>query len=195
MIRTKLIAFTICIFYFVACKSQDKTKELEFPQVHWTLIVPENSNFFTASQFDSLKNAIEKKANQHIALSQPDVLFIIKKDMYNYFGSSVTALDTSNFKTWQSSYNYQKKAVIDLIKSKESSISLLDTASAIENIDGLTFQKFYLKTSYPSLNLILENYWYYRLQNGLEFSINITFNDKEVGKSYLSLLRASKFDK
>jgi hypothetical protein len=191
----KNIIFIFCAFYFFSCKGQDKTKEFEFPKVGWTLYVPENSDLFTASQFDSLKIATEKKVNRSLGLSQSDVLFIVKKDMYNFWGSTITALDTSNFKTWQSSYDNQKKAVIDVIKSNAPSISLLDTVSSTENIDGLTFQKFYLKTSYPSLNLTLENYWYYRLQNGLEFSINITFNNKDIGNSYLSLLRASKFDK
>ena len=123
------------------------------------------------------------------------MLFVIRKDAYNYFGSSITAFDTTNFKTWESAYSYEKKMVVDLIKSKEPLILLLDSASSTENIDGLIFQKFYMKTSYPRQNLILENYWYYRQQENLEFSINVTFNNKDIGNSYLTLLRASKFDK
>jgi len=192
--KTKNIILGLCVLY-IGCKAQDKTKELEFSQLGWTLVVPENSAFVSASQFDSLKRETEKKVNQGLELSQSNVLFIIRKDMYNLFAGAIMALDTSKFKTWQSSYDSQKKLVIDMIESKKPSISLGDTVSSTENIDGLTFQKFYIKTSYPELNLILENYWYYRMQKGVELSINITFNDKEIGNGYLSLLRASRFNK
>ena len=192
---TKNMLLVLCVFIFYSCKGQDKTKELKFTQVGWTLPIPENSDFLSATQFDSLQTATKKKTDLNFELSKSEVLFVIRKDAYNYFGSSITAFDTTNFKTWESAYSYEKKMVVDLIKSKEPLILLLDSASSIENIDGLIFQKFYMKTSYPRQNLILENYWYYRQQENLEFSINVTFNNKDIGNSYLTLLRASKFDK
>ena len=192
---TKNILYIFCIFYFFSCKGQDKTKELIFQQVGWTLLIPENSDFLTTSQFDSLQNATKKKTDLNFEISKSEVLFVIRKDAYNYFGSTITAFDTTNFKTWEDAYFYEKKMVVDLIKSKEPLILILDSLSSTENIDGSIFQKFYIKTSYPRQNLILENYWYYRKQENLEFSINITFNNKEIGNKYLSLLRASKFEK
>lgn len=192
---TKNILFLLCVFYFISCKGQDKTKQLNFPQVGWTLLIPTNSDFLTASQFDSLQNATKKKTDLNIELSKDEVLFVIKKNNYNYFGSSVTVFDTTNFKNWEASYSFYKKSIIDLLLSKTDQITLLDTASSIEKIDGLTFQKFYTKTGYPNQNLTLENYWYYRKQGNLELSINILFDDKKNGNQYLELLKASKFDK
>ena len=192
---TKNILFIFCVFYFFSCKGQNKTKELKFQQVGWTLLIPENSDFLTTSQFDSLQNVVEKKTDLNFEISKSEVLFVIRKDVYNYFGSTLTAFDTTNFKTWEDAYFYEKEMVVDLIKSKEPLILILDSLSSTENIDGSIFQKFYIKTSYPKQNIILENYWYYRKQENLEFSINITFNNKEVGNKYLSLLRASKFEK
>ena len=192
---TKNILLIFCVFFFFSCKGQEKTKELKFQQVGWTLLIPENSDFLTTLQFDSLQNATKKKTELNFELSKSEVLFVIKKDAYNYFGSSVTEFDTTNFKTWESAYFFEKKMVVDLIKSKEPLILLLDSASSTENIDGSIFQKFYMKTSYPRQNLILENYWYYRKQENLELSINITFNNKEIGNNYFTLLRASKFEK
>lgn len=192
---TKNILILVLIFNFLICKGQDKTKELKFSQVGWTLNIPEKSDLLSTDQFDSLQNATKNKTNLNLELSQSEVLFIIRKDTYNFFGSSVTAFDTINFKNWESSYSYYKEIVVDLIKSKEPLIILLDTASSTENIDGLIFQKFYTKTSYPKQNLILENYWYYKKQGDLEFSINITFDNSDIGNNYLTLLRASKFDK
>jgi len=192
---TKNILFLLCIFYFISCKGQDKTKELKFPQVGWTLSIPSNSDFLTTAQFDSLQNATKKKTDLNIELSKDEVLFVIKKDNYNYFGSSVTAFDTSNFKIWETSYAFYKKSLVDLLLSKSDLITLLDTSSSIEKIDGLTFQKFYTKTAYPKQNLILENYWYYRKQGSLELSINILFDNKKNGDQYLELLKSSKFDK
>ena len=98
-IMTKNILLLLCISYLVSCKGQEKSKELKFPQVGWTLSIPANSDFLTELQFDSLQNATKKKTNLNIELSKDEVLFVIKKDSYNYFGSSVTVFDTSNFKT------------------------------------------------------------------------------------------------
>ena len=192
---TKNIFLLLCIFYFVSCKGQGKTKELKFPQVGWTLPIPNNSDFLTTAQFDSIQNATKEKTNLNIELSHDEVLFIIKKNTYNYFGSSVTAFDTSNFKTWEISYSFYKKSLTDLLLSKTDQITLLDTASTIEKIDGLIFQRFYTKTAYPKQNLTLENYWYYRKQGNLELSINILFDNKKNGDLYLELLKSSKFDK
>ena len=192
---TKNILLLLCIFYFISCKGQDKTKKLNFPQVGWTLSIPANSDFLTALQFDSLQNATKNKTDLNIELSKDEVLFVIRKNNYNYFGSSVTVFDSANFKNWETSYSFYKKSLIDLFLSKADQITLLDTASSIEKIDGLTFQKFYTKTAYPNQNLTLENYWYYRKQGNLELSINILFDNKKNGDAYLELLTGSKFKK
>jgi len=188
-----LIAFTL--IYFYSCKGQNKYKELNFPQVGWTVDIPKGSQLLSSLQFDSLQNATQQKIGKGFRLKSNEVLFIMKRDEFNFFGSSITPFDSSNFKNWESSYSYYKKMFVDLVESEKSIITLVDNASTIENIDGILFQRFYIRTKYPKQNITRDTYLYYRKQDNIEFSINISYNDSIIGEQYLAILRASKFIK
>jgi len=182
------------ILCFSKCVGQGKTKVLKYSQVGWTISVPTNSDVVSSKQLDSLLNEITNKSAIELNLSKPKILFLIRKDAYNFFGSSISTFDTTNFKTLEQAYGYAKKSVIDIIKANESDISLLDSASSTESIDGSIFQRLYLKTGYPKQNVILDQYWFYRNKGNLDLSINIAFSNKDIGNEYLRLLRASKFE-
>ena len=193
MLRNILFAFAL--FHCFNCLGQVTSRELAFPQVGWTLTIPEDAELLTSLQFDSLISATKKKTDLNFEMANTEVLFMIKKNEYNYFGSTVTLFDSTNFDTWESAYVYYKKIVVELIESNKPMILLLDSASSTESIDGLIFQKFYMKTEYPKQHVTLENYWYYRKQDNIELSINIAFANKEIGDTFLAVLKASRFDK
>ncbi|HMK25271.1 MAG TPA: hypothetical protein VK483_04510 [Chitinophagaceae bacterium] len=181
---------------FLSCNGQEATKQIHFPQVGWTLSFPENSEFFSWQQIDSFQNATANKikSRDYIFTTQ-EVLFVIKNDRNNFFGSTITPFDSTNFKTWQSSYSYAKQTVLDVVQSKKSVVTLIDTAASTEIIDGVIFQMFFMRTEHPNIKIIRDSYWYYTENNGIELSINISFTDSIIGNKYLSVLRESKFDK
>lgn len=193
MLRNILFAFAL--FQGFNCRGQITSRELAFPQIGWRLTIPENAELLTSLQFDSLLSATKKKTNLNFELANTEMLFTIKKNEYNYFGSTVTLFDSINFDTWESAYTYYKKIVVELIESNKPMVLLLDSASSTESIDGLIFQKFYMKTEYPKQHVTLENYWYYKKQDNIELSINIAFANEEIGDAFLAVLRTSKFDK
>ena len=181
---------------FLSCNGQGSTKLLHFPQIGWTLSFPENSELLGWQQIDSFQNATANKINSRdYIFTTQEVLFLIKRDKNNFFGSTITPFDSSIFKNWESSYSHAKQTVLDIIKSKKSTVTLVDTATSTESIDGVTFQRFFARTKYPNQQVIRETYWYYRENKGVEFSINISFTDSAIGNKYLSVLRESKFDK
>ena len=181
---------------FLSCNGQDTTKQLRFPQVGWTLSFPENSELLSWQQIDSFQNANANKIKSRDYLfTTQEVLFLLNNDKNNFFGSTITPFDSSIFKDWQSSYSYAKQTVLNIIQSKKSVITLVDTATSAESIDGVTFQIFFMRAKYPGQQIIRDNYWYYREDKGIEHSINISFADSIIGNKYLSVLRESKFDK
>jgi hypothetical protein len=181
---------------FLSCKAQDSTKQLYFPQVNWTLSFPDNSKLFSWQQIDSFQSATANKirSRDYIFTAQ-EVLFLFKSDGNNFFGSTITPFDSLNFKTWQSSYSYAKQTALDLIQSMKSIVTLKDTTTSTEIINGVLFQKFFMRTEHPKIKTIRDSYWYYTENKGVELSINISFTDSIIGNKYLSVLRTSKFGK
>jgi hypothetical protein len=196
----KVTVSIIVLLTFLSCKGQDPTKELKIPEVGWTLFIPTDSKILNAAQFDTIKRKFVNAMNNTYGTSEQDFqqvrpLFTIRQGQFNLFNSTINPYDSSLFSTWQESYTASKHMLIDLINKQGPGIKIVDTASSTETIDGLMFQKFYLKTSYPSQNLTMNTYWFYRKQGNYDFSINVAYTDENVGKKYLDILRKSKFDK
>jgi hypothetical protein len=178
------------------CNGQTKIKQLFFSQIGWTLSFPEDSKLLSWQQIDSFQNATAGKIKTtDYKLTTGEVLFVIRRDENNFFSSNITAFDSSHFKTWESSYSYAKENLLEIIESGKRIVTLVDTATSTEIIDGILFQKFFMRTKYPNQEIIRDTYWYYTEKKGIELSINISFADSIIGNKYLSVLRASKFDK
>lgn len=60
-------------------------------------------------------------------------------------------------------------------------------------IDGLPFQRYYIKTFYPKTGTTLYTYHYARQIRGYHLMIIISYDDKAVGQQYVSMLKASTF--
>ena len=183
----------------VGCNAQNPTKEFIFKEVGWTLFIPATSNFLDSAQFDTIQrkavNAINSTYNADIDFNEVRPLFTIRQGQFNIFGSTLNPYDSTLFKTWEESYKASKEMIVDLINQQGPEIRIVDTASSTEQIDGLTFETFYLKTVYPQKNLTMYSYWFYRKINNYDFSINVSYVDESIGRNYLSIVKASKFSK
>jgi hypothetical protein len=122
-------------------------------------------------------------------------LFTIRQGQFNIFGSTLNPYDSSMFETWQQSYAASKLMMMDLFKQQGPDLKVADTSSSTQTIDGLVFEKFYIKTVYPSQNLTMNTYWFCRKHDKYDFSINISYTDENIGKKYLDIVKNSKFDK
>ena len=195
----RLTAIIFIFLTFQSCNGQNPPKELRIPEVGWTLFIPPDSKFLSSAQFDTIKikavNAINDTYGLNEALNEVHPLFTISDKQFNIFGSTINLYDSSMFKTWQESYQASKAMIIDLLNQQGDQVKVKDTASSSEQIDGLSFQKFYLETIYPKQTLTMHTYWYYRKHGRYDFSINVSFTDETVGKQYLDIIKKSKFDR
>lgn len=190
----------IIILTFFSCKGQTPIKELKIREVGWTLFIPTNANFLNATQFDTIQQKAVNAMNKAYGVSEDDFkqvkpLFTIRQGQFNIFGSTINPYDSSMFDTWQQSYAASKLMIMDLFKQQGPDLKVVDTASSTDIINGLTFEKFYIKTIYPRQNLTMNTYWLYRKHDKYDFSINISYTDESVGRKFLEIVKNSKFDK
>lgn len=189
----------LLLFSFSGCKGQDTLKEYKFPQVNWTLRIPEKSNLLDSAQFDTISrkavNAINKTYEADFDFKEVTPLFTIRQGQFNLLGSTINLFDTTLGMTWEKSYAFSKQMIMQVINDQSPAVKIIDTLSSFELIDGLRFEKLYLKTFYPDQKLTMNTYWFYRKQNKYDFSINISYTDEKIGKEFLNLVKTSKFDK
>jgi hypothetical protein len=193
------IAFVLlCAFASLVSTAQSVGQEISTPEVGWTITIPKDAKFLTQYELDTLNRKTISAVNS--AYGNGDSIFkgvtqilAIRQGRWNNLASTLNLYDSTIFPTWQESYAASKLLIIDLMNKQGSQIKIVDTASSIEVIDGLTFQRFYLKTFYPASNFTLYTYWYYRKHGKYDFSITTSFGDIEVGKDLLSVIHGSRF--
>ena len=74
------------------------------------------------------------------------------------------------------------------------SVSVIDSASTVELVDNLEFQKFKIKIELPN-KMVLNLVMFSRLFNKKELSVNIMYVDNEKGTQMLNAWKNSKFRK
>jgi hypothetical protein len=199
MLFMRPYTFILALFIFLSCKGQEsKREELRFKEVGWILSIPENSNLLNKKQIDSLQKATNQKLENsygpQIDFGSTKTLFLFRNGEYNTFGSTINRYNSSGFSSWHDSYAATKSMMMDMFKAQKPNMEILDTSSGKEVIGNRKFEKFYIKTYYPSLNLTMHTYWYCRLQNAYDFSINVSYTEETVGKQFIEIIKASKFD-
>jgi Na+-transporting methylmalonyl-CoA/oxaloacetate decarboxylase gamma subunit len=72
--------------------------------------------------------------------------------------------------------------------------TVVDTLTAVEQIDNLDFYVFKIKVTYPN-GIILNMLMYSRLFNKQSFGLNIIYRDEEIGHKMLEAWKKSTFGK
>lgn len=190
----------IILLTFFISKGQTLIKELKIQEVGWTLFIPNDANILNAAQFDTIQKRAFNAINKTYGVSPEEFnkvkpLFTIRQGQFNFFGSTINPYDSSMFDNWQQSYLASKGLIMNLFRQQGPDLEVTDTASSKETIDGLTFEKFYIKTFYPQQNITLISYWFYRKHGKYDFSINISYTDESIGRKFLDIIKSSKFEK
>jgi hypothetical protein len=186
------ILFLVFISYTLFSSTAQNKKEsgvLNFEEVGWTIKFPKDFN-----QFDSLLSEnMKKNAKQENFSSQYKQLFSVRKGNFNCFTSTINPYPATN-NTWEKSFEISKQLLISQLEKFGTKIQIMDTATSVDNIDGVKFMKFFTKIYYTEQKLVLNSYWYYRKRGDYDLSITIGYDDEKIGLSYLKILKESKFN-
>src|SRR5579871_2903025 len=122
------------------------------------------------------------------------VLFAFFTPPYSGFASSISPYDTTSRVAWKVHYDSLKAQLMRLFMKIGSRLEVPDTASAVEQIGGRTFQRFYIKTFTPESEVTLQTYWYALPYHSYDLSINLAYADEATGQTFLEILRQSTFE-
>ena len=186
----------ICLFVlFHNCTEQTTPKkEILNKDFNWRIIIPENFDTVSSSEWAKMQNrgadAVEKTFEAKVE-NRSKTIFVFTSDQHNYFESNYQPFDTTIDGNYLESCHNVNKILYETFIAQMPNIKI-DTAASVEKIDGLDFQTFKMKVTYPN-NMVLNVFLFSRLFGNKEFSVNIMYVDTEKGKLMLDSWKNSKF--
>ncbi len=195
------------------CTAQN-ADSVKFKILQWTLTIPSNANDFDRAIFQDIKNGIQNTDNIDYRTLLRQANYDAEQPIFTVNKKDDIARDDINEKTSdnifsaaivKADYNTWLKSYFDMIGNQTQWINALekrgnrfryDTASSVENIDGLIFHTYFLKSVDTKGEISTGNdYWFYTFVNSYELRIEINYSDEKFGEEYLRILRNSKFRK
>ncbi|MEP6676612.1 MAG: hypothetical protein ABJA78_15730 [Ferruginibacter sp.] len=193
----RFIILSTLVLLFAGCKNSIKTKQYNFPPVEWTIAVPEdfvpmNTSEIKAQNEKGLK-VIEKAMDTAIEINPTRTLISLQKDKLNNFSATITSFDPKTDGSWID-VNEGLKAIIYQTFTTQMPGVVVDTSSSVETIDGLEFQVFRSKLTYPN-KMVMNSFLYSKLYKGYDFGISMAYVDEKAGKELKAILASSVFKK
>ena len=138
-------------------------------------------------------NAIEEKYDSTYHDNTAKTLLSFKKGETNYFSAGITPFQKETNIDWLESNSNKKQLILNTYKSQNPEAKM-DTNSSTVLIDGLTFESFEVKMSFPD-KIVLTSRIYSRLINEFNFTISMAFVDEAIGNQMNLMCLSSKFEK
>jgi hypothetical protein len=175
--------------------AQTPATKYSFPQVGWTMFLPASFKLL-----DSAKNAAMtangKKTMEDANHIQADfsglkTLISAMKNPTNYFNSTITPYDPKKDGPYAKTNLTVKKILYNTFIQKMPD-GKIDTASSKLAIDGVTFERFYLRLTINTkvlFNMVVLSKFY----KGYDFGITYLYSDEQSKTELESILKTSKF--
>jgi hypothetical protein len=182
--------------FFQSCKEQTEKKEIYNKEFNWKITIPENFENVSADQWIKMQgkgaDAIEKTYNAKVE-NKAKIIFVFKSDQLNYLESNYQPFDTTQDGNYLESCKNVNNILYETFITQMPDIKI-DTITSVEIIDGLRFQTFKMKVTYPN-KMVMNVLMFSRLVDKKEFSVNIMYVDKAKGELMLMAWKNSKFAK
>jgi hypothetical protein len=192
----KNVSFSVGLLFITLAAYTQEKQEYMLHDIGWKITIPFD---FTLYDFiDETKNMEEPSGvtdeydnTMDIFLSQTNIVAI--KDRFNYFNITATLFDPEEDGSWENAVQLSKnEAYRNMEKIIDS--EKLDTASSIEYIDGIVFNKFHIMVFLNGeikLHLFLMN----KLYRGYDLNITYLSADNDSKEQIELMLRSSRFTK
>lgn len=178
---------------------KDSTTTLYFPEVGWSIEVPDKYQLMDTSLHKQIQargvKAISEAYQQPIEAVSYKTLFAIRPSLTNYIEAVANPYNAAEEGNWEVTSQEVNEVITYTFQQKLPNTSI-DTLTTQENVGGELFKKFTLSFSLPNdggqLNMIL----YTALIMGHDFSVNILYVSKDVaiGQEFLTMWRKSTFN-
>jgi len=161
---------------------------IEMPK-GWTVINKEK----TKETNEKGLKALEKTMDGEIDYSGLKNLISLQKDQFNIFQSTSEPFELEYEGEWEENNAALKKIIYTTYLNQGMKAD--SSATTIEKIDGLEFQKYSFTIYSPKGEVILKQIMFSRLINGFDFGVNINYNNNKDRDELLKVFRNSKFKK
>ncbi|WP_299124987.1 hypothetical protein [uncultured Winogradskyella sp.] len=202
------IKLTILLFLtvLISCKTypnkqidEGKITESKYhsKEIGWTMEIPKGWNVTHKSILDERiekgLDAINETAEIEYDASELKQLLNFQKDKFNIFQSTSEPFELEYDGEWEENNAGLKKLVYNTYQQR--GIKTDSTETKTIKIDGLEFQSYGFTIYSPKGEIILNQIMYSRLINGLDFGVNINYNNESDKKEMLEVWLNSKFKK
>lgn len=166
-------------------------------EIGWTINIPKNWKIISKEQNKEYEkiglDAMEKIADGEIDISGLKNLIGFQKNQFNMFQSTSEPFELEYQGEWEENNDELKDLIYNTYENQ--GIKVDSTTTKIIKVDGLDFQTYEFTIYSPKGNLILNQLMYSRLINGLDFGVNINYNNESDKNEMLNSWLNSKFRK
>ncbi|RZL45640.1 MAG: hypothetical protein EOP00_17035 [Pedobacter sp.] len=206
----KIILFTIIAgisISLTSCGQIDPNKNIDEGKVEgniytsqeigWTIEIPKG---WTVINKDKTKETNEKglKAIEETIDGQVDYsglknLISFQKNQFNIFQSTSEPFKLEYEGEWEENNAALKEIIYTTYLNQGMKTD--SSATTVEKIDALEFQRYSFTIYSPKGEVILKQIMFSRLVNGFNFGVNINYNNDKDRDELLTAFRNSKFKK
>ena len=208
--RMKKILFTVIAgisLSLTSCGQVDPNKNIDEGKVEgsfytsqeigWTIEIPEGWTVVdiekTKETDEKARKAVEETMDGEIDLSAFKKLISFQKDQFNCLQSSSEPFKLEYEGEWEENNAALKEVIYTTFLNQ--GVKSDSSATTIEKIDGLEFQKYSFTIYSPKGEVILKQIMFSRLINGFDFCVNINYTNDKDRDELLKVFRNSKFKK
>ncbi len=204
-LRISVISIGLCLIC-VSCEKPDPNEQVDegtitdqtytSEEIGWRIVIPKNWTITQREETDEFQSkgqdAIEESTGQKVDISELRNLVGFQKDHSNLFQSTSEPFEEEYEGEWEESNSALRDVIIQVYRDKGIKVGASEIET--EDIGGLEFHKYSIRIYSPTGELILHQIMYSRLINGVDFDVNINYNDEELGREMLEAWRSSEFD-
>ena len=183
------------LFAAAGSHAQTPTTKYSFAQVGWTIYLPASFKVLdsakNAAMTENGKKAMEDANNIKADLSGLKTLISAMKNRTNYFNSTIKAYDPKREGPYAKTNEVVKSVLYNTFMQKIPSAKL-DTASSYLDIDGLIFDRFYMRLTLDNkvlFHMVVLSKFY----KGYDFGITYLYSVEQSKAELESILKTSKF--
>jgi hypothetical protein len=191
----RTIAAILLLFAAAGSHAQTPATKYSFPQIGWTMFLPASFKVMdsakNAAMTEKGKKTMEDANNIQADFSGLKTLISAMKNPTNYFNSTITPYDPKKDGPYAKT-NETVKGILYNTFIQKIPKAKIDTASSKLAIDGVTFERFYLRLTLETkvlFHMVVLSKFY----KGYDFGITYLYTDEESKTEIESILRTSKF--
>lgn len=166
-------------------------------EIGWTIEIPKGWKVIDKEKIEEINEkglkVIEETIGGQVDYSGLKNLISFQKNQFNMFQSTSEPFALEYEGEWEENNAALKEIIYSTFLNQGIKTDV--SATTVEIIDGLEFQRFGFTIYSPNDEVILKQIMYSRLINGFDFGVNINYNNDNDRDELLAVFRNSKFIK